>query len=454
MTTEQTVTQCWADMTAEQRLDYRMRAWLEPAGVSFVCDEAKDAYVRRVTRLMDAMCLRRTPDRVPVPLLLAELYPLVWAGLSFHDGMYDFGRASRAFVDFNVKLQPDAMVNLAVGTVPGHMLELLDYRVYSWPGHGTPEDSVPQYNDREWMREEDYDQLIENPGDFVLRSLLPRTYGAFECLAELSNPLDPLKMPGSVGFTASWGRPQMIEGLERIMAAGREAQVYTSRLREAQARLMALGFPLFTHSGAQAPFDFLGDYLRGTRGIAVDLFRCPEKVLNACDRLTDVIIRWVLEKTTHQTPPCVFWPLHKGDDSHMSVEQFRIFYWPSLLRVALALIDEGLIPVFFAEGKMDTRLETIAADLPKGKTVWLLDRTDMREAKRTLGKVAALQGNVPLSILQTGTPDEVRDYCRRLIDIAASDGGFLLDSGAVLHQGREENILAMLETAREYGCYR
>lgn len=77
----------------------------------------------------------------------------------------------------------------------------------------------------------------------------------------------------------------------------------------------------------------------------------------------------------------------------------------------------------------------------------------MALAKATLGKVAAIQGNVPLSLLQTGTPDDVREYCRKLIDVAAPGGGFLLDSGAVIHQGKDENVRAMLQAARDYGVY-
>jgi uroporphyrinogen-III decarboxylase len=103
---------------------------------------------------------------------------------------------------------------------------------------------------------------------------------------------------------------------------------------------------------------------------------------------------------------------------------------------------------------MDSRLEVIAQDLPKGRSVWILDRTDMARAKETLGRVAALQGNVPLSLIQKGTPDEVREYCRRLIEVAAPGGGFLLDSGAVIYEAEEANIRAMVQTAKECGAYR
>ena len=160
-----------------------------------------------------------------------------------------------------------------------------------------------------------------------------------------------------------------------------------------------------------------------------------------------------VKKANPNTPPCVFMPLHKGADGYMSQEQFDKFYWPSLRAVILGLVDDGFVPVLFGEGKMDSRLETIAADMPKGKTVWVLDRSDMAHAKATIGKVAAIQGNVPLSLLQTGSPAEVREHCRMLIEIAAPGGGFLLDSGAVLHEGSDDNIRAMMQAAYDYGVY-
>jgi hypothetical protein len=442
----------WTAMTADEKLQQRLDAWLDPS-VSFASPEAEEAYKARARRLADAICLLKTPDRVPVPLLVAEIYPLTRAGLSARDGMYDFTSGSQAFIDFNLEFQPDSMVNLAVGTLPGRMFDLLDYRAYSWPGHGCPADSFPQYNEEEWMTAEDYDHLIDDPGDFMQRTYLPRIGGAFQGFARFGNVFNLASMTRAAGYVAAWGDPEVIESVERLLAAGKEAAAWTAGLVQTQTRLKALGFPQLVGPGPAAPFDLLGDHMRGTREFALDMFRRPEKVIAACERLAPLMIRWVLDSATPNSPPCVFWPLHKGSDGYLSEEQFRTFYWPTLRTVALGLIDEGFIPLFFGEGKLDSRLEIMAADLPKGKTVWLLDRTDMALAKATLGKVAAIQGNVPLSILQTGTPDDVREYCRKLIEIAAPGGGFLLDSGAVIHQGNDENIRAMIQAARDYGVY-
>jgi hypothetical protein len=366
--------------------------------------------------------------------------------------MYDFALAAQAFADFNLEFQPDAMVSPKAAALPGPVYDIVDYRLYSWPGHGIPRASTIQFNEADWMLAEEYDEFIADPGQFLFRRFVPRICGALGGLTQLGSVFDSSSM-GSLGLFASFAHPEVTESLDRLVRAGREAGAWLASLSEAHSLMQSLGFPLMYGATSTAPYDYLADKLRGTRGISLDLFRQPEKVIEACDRLTPALLRWTVEQVSSTAPPCVFIPLHKGADGFMSDEQFELFYWPSLRKLTLGLIEEGLIPAFFGEGKLDTRLETIATDLPKGKTVWLLDRTDMVRAKATLGRVAALQGNVPLSLLQTGTADEVNAHCQRLIEQMAPGGGFLLDSGAALHQVKDENLRTMISAAHRYGVY-
>jgi uroporphyrinogen-III decarboxylase len=65
-----------------------------------------------------------------------------------------------------------------------------------------------------------------------------------------------------------------------------------------------------------------------------------------------------------------------------------------------------------------------------------------------------IMGNVPSSILQTGSPDEVREYCRKLIDAVGKDGGFILSPRSSIDEAKPENIKAMIDFTKEYGVYR
>jgi uroporphyrinogen-III decarboxylase len=244
----------------------------------------------------------------------------------------------------------------------------------------------------------------------------------------------------------------MTEGLERLAAASRSVGTWAQHVLGVGAELMSAGFPDRLTAGSKAPFDILGDTMRGTRGVIMDMYRYPDKVLAACERLVPVAIDWTLKRPGPLGTPIVFMPLHKGADGFMSDEQFRTFYWPTLRAVILGLIEEGCIPFMFAEGGYNSRLEVIM-DLPKGKTVWLFDQTDMARAKETIGQVACIQGNVPLSLMYAGTPEETAAYCRDLIDACGEGGGYILDVGAVADSGNPENLRAMISTAEEYGRY-
>jgi hypothetical protein len=442
----------WAQMTPDEKLEHRLSAWMNP-GVPFESADAEAAYKARVQRIIDAVLLEKEPDRVPVPLVTAEVYPAVWGGLTPYDAMYDFPKAAKAFLDFNLEFQPDAMVPPVIGALPGRVYELLDYKLYSWPGHGVPKEASFQYNEAEWMKAAEYDEFIDDPSDFLLRRYVPRICGSLGGLSKLGSILDPGLMAFGAGYFATWAQPEVLESLEKLVAAGKEAAAWFGQLVPELVRLMTLGFPSYFQVATQAPFDYLGDELRGTKEVLLDLYRRPQKVVAACERLAPMMTRWAVGKSTPDTIPFVFWPLHKGAEGFLSQEQFETFYWPTLRTTALGLIEEGFIPVFFGEGAMDSRLEVIARDLPKGRSVWILDRSDMAYAKEVLGKTAAIQGNVPLSLLQLSTPEAVREYCRKLIEVAAPGGGFLLDSGAVIHQGKAENIRAMVQAARDYGVY-
>jgi uroporphyrinogen-III decarboxylase len=201
-----------------------------------------------------------------------------------------------------------------------------------------------------------------------------------------------------------------------------------------------------------APFDIIADYLRGTRGVMLDIYKRPEELLQAVEALVPVSLRWGKAALRPGAPPLVLIPLHKGADGWLSEAQFKTFYWPTLRRVILGLVEEGLVPFLAAEGCYASRLEIIR-DLPPATTVWLFEATDMVRVKEALGGVACVAGNVPMALLSLGSPNEVKEHCRRLIQAVGRDGGYILDPGAGIDTARVENLRAMIEAAREAADY-
>jgi len=76
---------------------------------------------------------------------------------------------------------------------------------------------------------------------------------------------------------------------------------------------------------------------------------------------------------------------------------------------------------------------------------------DMAECyKRAKGK-CGLTGNVdPIGKLMNGTPDEVREQTRSIIETISVQGGHIINSGEMVPRDcPEENIRAFVEAARE-----
>jgi uroporphyrinogen-III decarboxylase len=216
--------------------------------------------------------------------------------------------------------------------------------------------------------------------------------------------------------------------------------------------LRAEGFPSLRGGMAVAPFDCIGDSLRGTSGVILDMYRQPEKLIAAIEMVTPAVIQQAIDAVNASGGIMVTFPLHKGDDTFMSDKQFEKFYWPSLKKFADALIAEGIMPVMFAEGKYARRLNYIS-DFPKGWVHWMFDQTDMANAKKLVGVNCSISGNIPSSVMCTGKPSDVKEYCRKLIETCAPNGGYMLTGGASATETNPANLKVLMEAALQYGKY-
>jgi uroporphyrinogen-III decarboxylase len=282
---------------------------------------------------------------------------------------------------------------------------------------------------------------------------LPRVFGALGPLQMLPFLPGILEIYGVAINFIPFGLPPVQAAFKALMDAGSEALKWIGAVGGVDAELAIQGYPEFWGGFTKAPFDTLGDTLRGTKGIMVDIYRQPKKLLEALEALTPLMIKLGVGAAQATGKPIIFIPLHKGADGFLSEEQYEKFYWPTLRKVMLGLIEEGCVPNPAAEGGYNSRLSVIK-DLPKGKTLWMFDATEMARAKAAMGDTACVMGNVPSALLKLGTPAEVKDYCRKLIEVAGKGGGFVLSNGAFFDQAKPENLTAIVEAAREFGVYK
>jgi uroporphyrinogen-III decarboxylase len=435
----------WEGLDWRERRDRRFRRWLSARGVDFASDSVRIEYEARVQSLIDAITLKK-PARVPVSTAVG-FYAGTYSGLTAKESMHDYEKLAAAHIRFHEDFRPDFQIRPVASA---KVFDLLGLQIVDWPGHGLADETPWQYVEACYMQADEYDALIADPELYFRRALLPRFGTAFPPLAKLA-PFSDMMEAASLPFNIlPFADPAVVEGVQRLAEAARESFAYLTAMAVADADAAGrLGMPPELGGSAKAPYDTLADTLRGTRGIMIDRFRQPDKILEAAQRLVPLMIDLgVRQAARAEAPLIVFW-LHKGAEGFMSDADFRAFYWPTLKAVMKGLIEQGIVPAMFAEGGYGKRLEVIADDeLPSGSVLWMFDQTDMAAAKSALGGYACIAGNVPSALLAVGTAGQVERYVTDLLDECAMDGGFVLRNGAVLDVARAENLRAMIETAR------
>jgi uroporphyrinogen-III decarboxylase len=431
-------------MTVEQKREKRFQQWLEPKGVQFISPEAAQGYRERVGRFIKAFNLEK-PDRVPV-VLPAGTFPVYYAGMTLKDAMRDIDGLCGAYRKFLNDFESDSFAPPMVPSAKA--MEIIGTQNLKWPGGGLPDHATMlQFVEGEYMKADEYDLLLDDPSDYCLRRYLPRSLGSLAPFAGFEPTQFILGMANKFLTPAIF--PAVRAAYKAIIDYGEENERWMGRVMALGREALAAGYPSLFGGQSHAPFDILADTMRGTKGVILDMYRQPEKLLAAIEKVTPMNINCGIAGANMTGNPIVFFALHKGDETFMSNKQYEKFYWPSFRKVIVGLIEEGLVPFLFAEGRYGPRLEIIK-DLPKGKVVWHFDRTDMFEAKKILGDNACIAGNVPASLLCTGTAKDVKEYCRKLIEVCGEGGGFILTGGASIDNGPAENLRAMTEAVMEY----
>jgi uroporphyrinogen-III decarboxylase len=406
----------------------------------------EQAFKERERRLMDAVALK-TPDRVPISIGL-NYHPAKFAGTTTWAAWYDFPTWKEAYIKAAEYLAPDRV--FVVLNQSGRVMEALDAKQMRWPGHGVSKYHTHQFVEGEYMKEDEYDLFLEDPSDFLVRCYLPRVYGLMAPTGKLP-PLNTLMMGLPFHILAT---PEFADMLENLTKIAREAIQWQQETTSLSRELTELGLfcrqpPFF---GGVAPFDSISDFLRGMRGAMLDMYRRPEKLIQAIEMLCKIQLDRLAQapQATEFTP--AFMALHRGAHGFMNLKQFETFYWPYLLKVINALVDKGYTPDIFFEGDYNSRLEYLA-QMPKAKVIARFDQIDMTRAKEILGRTVCIAGNMPVSILQVGTADDVKAACKKLIDVAGKDGGYIMAPASALDEVKPENLKTMIDFTKEYGKY-
>ena len=395
----------WPDLSPEEKREARFKRWLSPEGVKFSNPEAEKGYRARVTRFAKAIKIEE-PDRVPV-ILPSGFFPAYYAGGTLKKVMYDYDALRAAWIKFLGDFEMDTFGG-PIFVSPGRVLETIGGTLMQWPGHGLADNvSSYQFVEGEYMMADEYDVFIKDPQDFLLRTYLPRTARAFEGFRRLMpQTLSSLTMPTL--FVSQYGDPEVRASFQAVLEAGLETMKWREAVADVQRATIEAGIPPLAGAMAGAPFDFMGDALRGTKGIMMDMYRQPGKLLEAIDRITPMLIEDAVNMARMSRSPVVMMPLHKGTGGFMSGKQFETFYWPSLRQVMMGLIEEGLVPMPFAEGDYMPRLERLSGICRTERSYGTSRRWTWRRPKRFLGETPVLRETFPSPSCARARPQRLR----------------------------------------------
>jgi uroporphyrinogen-III decarboxylase len=414
---------------------------------------AEELYQEREKRIFDAMRLR-APDRVPVVFWDVPLLACRYAGLPYSAAYYDAPAWRAAFKKMFADLEPDGWA--VAGRESGTALEATGTNFTRWPGGNLPPNVGNQVVEQEFMKEDEYDLFLADPSDFIVRVWLPRVYSSLKPLANLP-PLMSLgtNMAMVSMIFASEEFTQLARAMKR---AGEAATKWDREMGRMDMEMASLGFPQawpMDFGGVQPPFSDFTNNFRTYRGVVLDMYRRPEKLKAALNKIVEYRIATAAPPVKIEgrlAIGCSGEP-HRVSDEFMSPKQFEEFVWPYWKRSIEATLNLGYDIVWmFFEGRRDKQLEYFT-DFPKGSLLIFFENTDILRAKEILGDRVCLVGNVPLSLLQVGSPQDVEEYCKKLIRVCGKGGGFILANGGGIYDAKPENMRAMVDSVKKYGWY-
>jgi uroporphyrinogen-III decarboxylase len=401
-------------------------------------------------RIADAVALQK-PDRVPI-FLMQNYMPARTEGLTYKDAHYNIDGWIEANRNFVRRYDPDMYFMIDQpnqGDATVH--EILGTVSVKWPG-GSLSDNLPhQFVEGEYMLQEEYDHFLDDPSDYLLRVFVPRIFSNLKGLAKLP-PLKALSLghlsPNLFGMAIF--DPEVAGAMQKLLEMSKPAADFVMKIGAAHAGMLDEGQLYAGGALTVVPFDVISDFLRGMRGAMIDMFQVPDKLIAAMEKFYPLLLGAAVQGATISGNKHVFIALHRGSDGFMSMKQFEKFYWPYLKQMICDLIDAGLTPMPVFEGIYEQRLDYLR-ELPAGKIIGHFDRSNLQMLQNKLGDVMCVAAGMPVSLLQTGTVETVRQQTKKAIEIFEGKG-LIMASSTVLDEAKPELLQAWVDATREFSA--
>lgn len=345
---------------------------------------------------------------------MGSAVPPAHMGVTMADYISDPEKGVDTFIGYINELNAIAPVdclNTGYMLKPGISLATAWFSKIKLPGRELPVDSLWQVEEKKLLQDEDYDLIIEKGYNGLFEKIFPQV-------------VDMGEFQEFVQYNQENG--------------ARDAQKFINA-----------GYPIITGSMISPPFEMLCG-ARSMGQFYMDCYKKPDKVKAALDAMQPTVVNTAVElcKAAHGVATWIGgW---RGASALVSVKIWDKLVWPYMVDAAMTLIANGITPTFHLDQSWDRDIERFL-ELPAKKCILNTDgMTDLRNAKKKLGDHMAFMGDVPAQLLATGTPEQVSDYVKKLLNDIGTKGVFMTPGCDAPANAKFENMAAMFKAAAEF----
>ncbi len=358
------------------------------------------------------MDVKPIKDRSEIPVYpMLITYPGKFAGISQKDMMDDPKKWMQALkITFDHFGYPDLC-----GSIPLGEVIFAEGLPAMRPGYQLPDDDLFQFIETPNMDSDDYHDIIKNGW--------PQFYSRY--MRRIQKP--PIKT--NAGLTFRW--------IKLGMNLGKTGKF-----------LESLGVEPLQGNATMLLFDQLS-LIRSFEPFIMDVYDEPDLIKKLMDQETPALIQSILKNSSRNPVRRVQVFAMRSDANSLSPDMFDEFSFPSLRQAIEQFWTAGYRTILHADGNWDPILDRFL-QLPKGSIHFEFDGvTDIFKAADVLQGHHSFRGDIPATMLAFGTPDEVSEYCEKLITGFGMRGGFVLGSGCEVPLNcKPENLMAMMNAVK------
>lgn len=367
----------------------------------------------------------KEPDRVPI-LTAFGTWAVAYANMTVKEIEED----PRKEIDAYLKPYEDIYTDITF--TAGIAFDAKSAEIIGSKNHFISDDgSTIQHKEITYMEDEDFSDLINDPMGYMFNKMLPRKAVNLD-----QSPEENLNV--------------LRKFIEHWKIKGAVQAELTERLKTEYAVPVAVGGFVYP------PLDIIFDYLRGFKGVSIDLRRRPKELLAAVEALEQFSDDFMGIKPGAKVNPYPLYGTMMHIPTFINVKQFEKFFWPTYERLCNKLNDAGGKLVMFLEGNWENKYEFLNS-LPKDFAIGILEDDDIVTAKKKIGDNITVAGGMPSELLRHGTKQECIDHAKKVLDECAAGGGFIFTSDReFISKGdlNPENLIAVNNYVHENGLYK